>query len=670
MQKTHGFALAAVAAALAMALPGAAPAGEIIPRQLLFGNPDKAQARVSPDGRWLSWLAPKDGVLNVWLAPLAHPEQAKPISDEKGRPIRQHFWSQDSRMILWINDKNGDENFLLYGVDVNSGAVKLLTPFEKTRAEFVAASVQKPSRVLVALNNRDPQYHDIYELDLQTGKLTLKLENHEWAGVIADDSLTPRLAIKQPDTGVTEIYKIDGPKPKLYRTIPYEDSLTTNVFGYSTDGKVLYSVDSVGRDTAALVATDVATDKATIIGQSPKADIGDALFAPRTGRVQAYSVNYLQSEWIAVDNSIKGDLEFLAKELKGDVQVGSRTNDDRYWTVSVDKPEAPVAAYLYDKRERKLKKLFDTRPALAGKVLAPMYGVEIKSRDGLTLPSYLTLPVGADTNGDGRPEKALPLVLNVHGGPWGRDTYGFRPEQQWFANRGYAVLQVNFRASTGFGKAFTNAGDKEWAGKMHNDLLDAVKWAVDNKITTADKVAIYGGSYGGYATLVGLSFTPTTFACGVDIVGPSNLETLLSTIPPYWKPLFETFARRVGDPRTEDGRKLLKERSPLTRAGDIKRPLVIAQGANDPRVKRAESDQIVAAMKAKKIPVTYALYPDEGHGFARPQNRVSFYAISEAFLSKCLGGQFQPVGDDFKGSSLQVLEGASYVPGLSDALKK
>ncbi|HUQ12028.1 MAG TPA: prolyl oligopeptidase family serine peptidase, partial [Steroidobacteraceae bacterium] len=255
------------------------------------------------------------------------------------------------------------------------------------------------------------------------------------------------------------------------------------------------------------------------------------------------------------------------------------------------------------------------------------------------------------------------------GGPWGRDTYGFDSEHQWLANRGYAVLSVNFRASTGFGKAFVNAGNKEWGVKMHQDLLDAVKWAVDNKITTADKVAIYGGSYGGYATLAGLTFTPDTFACGVDIVGPSNLNTLLASIPAYWKSFFEELATRVGDPRTEEGKKLLNERSPLTRAGDIRKPLLIGQGANDPRVNKAESDQIVKAMKEKNIPVTYVLYPDEGHGFARPANRTSFYAVAEGFLAQCLGGRYEPVGNDFKGSSIQVLEGAANVPGLADALK-
>jgi dipeptidyl aminopeptidase/acylaminoacyl peptidase len=389
---------------------------------------------------------------------------------------------------------------------------------------------------------------------------------------------------------------------------------------------------------------------------------------PRTRAPQAYVVNYLKPEITTLGPAVTADVAFLTGKVGESFDVVSRTLDDSKWIVVTDDPQSPATSHLYDRKARTLTKLFEQRPQLAGAPLVPMEAVEIKSRDGLTLVSYLSLPPGADKNADGRPDAPVPLVLNVHGGPWSRDGYGFDPEHQWLANRGYAVLSVNFRGSTGFGKSFVNAGNREWAGKMHDDLLDAVQWAVSEKVTTADKVAIYGGSYGGYATLVGVTFTPDAFACGVSIVGPSNLNTLLATIPPYWKSFFEEFATRVGDPRTEEGKKLLSARSPLTRVDAIKRPLLIAQGANDPRVKQAESDQIVAAMKAKNLPVTYVLYPDEGHGFARPQNRTSFYAISEGFLSSCLGGRYEPIGDDFDGASLKVLEGATYVPGLSEAV--
>jgi dipeptidyl aminopeptidase/acylaminoacyl peptidase len=284
--------------------------------------------------------------------------------------------------------------------------------------------------------------------------------------------------------------------------------------------------------------------------------------------------------------------------------------------------------------------------------------------------SYLSLPPGSDRNGDGRPDKPLPMVLNVHGGPWARDDFGYHPEHQWLANRGYAVLSVNYRGSTGFGKKFLNAADKQFGAKMHDDLIDAVEWAVREGVAQRDKVAIYGGSYGGYATLVGLTFTPDTFACGVDIVGPSSLVTLIESFPAYWTPILEaTWYRRVGDPRTEEGKQFLLSRSPITKVDQIRKPLLIAQGANDPRVTQKESDQLVAAMKGRNIPVTYAIYADEGHGFARPENRTSFYAITEGFLAKCLGGRQEPFGKDLAGANLKVPDGAAFVPGLADALK-
>jgi len=323
---------------------------------------------------------------------------------------------------------------------------------------------------------------------------------------------------------------------------------------------------------------------------------------------------------------------------------------------------------VFDRKAGTLTKLYTGRPDLVGAPLVPMHPVEIKARDGLTLPSYLTLPANADANRDGKPDHPVPMVLVVHGGPWGRDGYGYDPYSQWLANRGYAVLQVNFRASTGFGKDFLAAGNLQWGRKMQDDLTDSVAWAVSNGITTANKVAILGGSYGGYATLAGLTFTPETYACGVDIVGPSNLFTLLGTIPPYWESFKQQFYQRMGNPTTEDGKALLKAASPLTFADRIKKPLLIGQGANDPRVNKRESDQIVEAMKAKGIPVTYVLFPDEGHGFARPANNIAFNAVAENFLQTCLGGRAEPIGDGLKGSTIQVLQGADIVNGLKQSM--
>jgi dipeptidyl aminopeptidase/acylaminoacyl peptidase len=417
------------------------------------------------------------------------------------------------------------------------------------------------------------------------------------------------------------------------------------------------------------VAIDMATNQRRVVGEDAKADVGSAITDPESGRVLAYSVEYLKSRWHVVDPSVKADIEFLDAKLPGDWGVQGQTRDNRIWLVGHDPVTAPGRAVLYDRASKSITELYVTRPQLAGVRLPDVCPVEIKSRDGLTLVSYLTLPVGSDKDGDCRPDRPLPLVLDVHGGPWGRDSYGYDAFSIWFANRGYAALRVNFRASTGFGKDFTNKGDREWGGKMHDDLLDGVDWAVKNGIARAYKVAIFGGSYGGYATLWAMTNTPDRFACGVAVVAPSNLETLLASIPPYWESLREQFYRRMGDPRTEEGRALLKQRSPLYYAERIDKPLLIGQGANDPRVKQAEANQILAAMEAKKIPVTYVLYPDEGHGFARAPNRTSFFAVSEAFLSECLGGRFEPVGNDFKGSSITVPKGAEGVPGLEEALK-
>jgi len=660
-------ARAEAAAAMAATAPAAAP---VIPRATLFGNPERTQARLSPDGRYISFIAPRDGVLNVWVAPADDLAAAKPVTNDRKRGIRQHFWAYDGAHVLYLQDQGGDENWRLHSARADGGGERDLTPLAGVQAQVIALSHERPGTVLVGLNDRKPEWHDAYEIDIATGERRLVERNdHEIGGYLAGLDLKPRLALRAlPEGG--EILRRKGDGWERILAYGQADSLTTQPLGIEGDGKSALMLSSVGRDKSALMRVDLADGSTTVIGESPKANVQDVWTDPRTRTPEAYSVNYLRNAYVPVVPEAAKDIELLSKALSGDFTVVSRTLDDSRWIVETNDPLRGVSSHLYDRRAGTVTKLFDQRPALAGQPLQPMHAREIRTRDGLTMVSYLTLPPGSDADGDGRPDRPVPMVLNVHGGPWARDTYRYHPEHQWLANRGYAVLSVNFRASTGFGKGFVNAGDREWAARMHDDLLDAVDWAVREKVTTADKVAIYGGSYGGYATLVGLTFTPERFACGVDIVGPSNLETLLASIPAYWKSFFEDLARRVGDPRTEDGRALLKDRSPLWRADQIRRPLLIAQGANDPRVKQAESDQIVSAMKAKEQPVTYVLYPDEGHGFARPQNRTSFYAISEAFLSTCLGGRFEPVGNDFAGSSLLVPEGAKHVPGLSDALAR
>jgi len=668
------FASSLVAASLAISAIGVTaqnPSVPLIERAKLFGNPSRSGASLAPDGKHLAWLAPRDDVMNIWIAPIDKLDAARPLTASKDRPIRTVFWSPDSSMVMYIQDKAGDENFLLYSVDVRSGGERTLTPFEKTRVQIVSVSPLIKDRILVGLNNRDPQWHDIHSLDLQTGKLTEIMRGDGYAGFVADATHALRLALRPNAAGGMDYFTVSDGKvsAKPVASTGLDDSLTTSPAGFTTDGKTLYWIDSRGRNTAALIAQDAATGTTRIIGQNARADISNAMSNPRTGVIEAYAVTYLRDEWTALDPIIGADLDWLREQLKGDINVSSRTEDDRLWTVAVDPVVAPASVHLYDRKKKTLIQLYVSRPELVGAPLQAMYPVEIKSRDGLTLPSYLTLPPGVDPDGDGVPSAPVPMVLFVHGGPWARDDYGYSPYHQWLANRGYAVLSVNFRGSTGFGKAFISAGDLEWGRKMHDDLIDAVDWAVKRGVTPKDQVAIMGGSYGGYATLAGLTFTPTSFACGVDIVGPSNLETLLKTVPPYWKPLIEQFHQRMGNPNTPEGLALLKERSPLYKAENIVRPLLIGQGANDPRVNQAESDQIVAAMQSKGIPVTYVLFPDEGHGFARPENNIAFNAVTENFLAGCLRGRAEPIGGTVKVSSAKVPVGAQHAPGLEVALK-
>ena len=642
-------------------------AAPMIPRDSLFGNPTRAGGQISPDGKWVSWLAPNDGVLNVWVAPADDPDAARLITSADDRPIRSYFWAPDSKSVLYIQDKGGDENFLLYGIDVESGTETTLTPFENTRVMMIGGSTRIKDKVLVGLNNRDPRLHDVYMLNLNTGELDLVLENAGYAGFMADDNLDLRFAIRQNAAGGMDMFKVvDGvveDTPSDSTTM--EDSLSTGAAGFTNDGKIIYWLDSRGRNTAALIAENVETGEKTIVAESDKADIGGILTDRKTGYVEAYSVNYLKNEWTATDPEIKASLDWLGTQLDGEYGVQSRTEDDRTWLVWNDPVTAPASTYVYDRDANTLTKFYTSRPELAGAPLQPMHPLEIESRDGMTLVSYLTLPPGSDSDGDGVPDEAVPMVMLVHGGPWARDAYGYNSYHQWLANRGYAVLSVNFRGSTGLGKDFINAANLEWSGAMHDDLIDAKNWAVERGVARADGVAIMGGSYGGYATLVGLTYTPDEFACGVDIVGPSNLETLLETIPPYWEPMVKQFHTRMGDPNTPEGLQLLKDASPLYKADRITKPLLIGQGANDPRVKQAESDQIVSAMQESGIPVTYVLFPDEGHGFAKPTNNIAFNAVTENFLATCLGGRAEPIGDTVAGSTAQIVTGAEYVKGLS-----
>ncbi len=648
---------------------GQIDAAPLIPREVLFGNPDKITVRLSPDGTRISYLAPVDGVLNVWVGPADDPDSAEPVTNDTDRGIRIYFWAYTNEHILYLQDQAGDENWRVYSVNLLTGETTDLTPLEDVQARIQAVSQKFPEEILIALNDRDPTLHDIYCLNITTGEKSLVMENEGFLGFTTDDEYNVRFAERLTPDGGNEIFQAteDG-SWELFMEIAMEDLLTTGIVGFDKTGTFLYMIDSRNRNTAAFFAVDLETYEQTLIAEDPRADTSDLMIHPTEKIVQAVAFTYERKHWQIIDESIADDLAYLETVADGDVEVVSRTLDDDYWMVAYEVDNGPVQYYRYDRGEKSAEFLFTHRTALEGLSLAKMHPVVIESRDGLDLVSYYTLPIGSDSDSDGCPDEPLPMVLFVHGGPWARDNWGYNSMHQWLANRGYAVLSVNFRSSTGFGKAFINAGNLEWGSKMHDDLIDAVNWTVKEGIADPDQVAIMGGSYGGYATLWGMTNTSDTFACGVDIVGVSNLITLLETIPPYWEPQIELFATRVGDHRTEEGRAFLTERSPLTYVDRIEKPLLIGQGANDPRVKQAESDQIVQAMQDADIPVTYLLYTDEGHGFARPENRLSFYAVTDAFLAEHLGGRYEPIGDDFEGSSAIVQCGAEAVPGLAEAI--
>jgi len=634
---------------------------KLIPREILFGNPDRLVTRLSSDGKHISFLAPKDGVMNVWIADVDNPTNARVITTEKQRNIRGYFWAKNNNHIIYAQDKKGDENWRLYSVDINTLDEKDLTPTEGVRASVLKMSNKFPSKMLISLNDRVPEYFDIYEVDIITGKRELVYENKgKYLSFLADDDFNIRGGQKMLPNGEGEFYLFednDVNKPKLFQKISTEDMLTTDPLYISHDGNKLFMISSVQRNTSALLEIDLNDFSQKIIHSDPKADIDNYLSDTKTKMIQGVSVNYTRTEWTIFDPKMKADIEHLKTIEDGEITIVSRTYEDDKWIVAFAKSDASHRYYLYNRDLKDVKFLFASDSKKEGLPFAKMHPVIIKSRDGLDLIGYLTVPRWLD-DGSGKLLSPVPLVLNVHGGPNARDSWGFSPNAQWLANRGYATLSVNYRGSTGFGKDFINAGDGQWARKMQDDLADAITWAVDNGITTKDQVAIMGGSYGGYATLVGMSMTPDMYVAGVDIVGPSNLETLMNSVPPYWKPIMASLVKKIGaSPDTEEGREFLKERSPLTYADKIKKPLLVVQGANDPRVKQAESDQIVSAMKKHSIPVTYLLYPDEGHGLVRPENKLSMYAHIEAFLAKFAGGRYTPHNNNFPGSSIEVKEG-------------
>ncbi|HJK86233.1 MAG TPA: S9 family peptidase [Candidatus Megaira endosymbiont of Nemacystus decipiens] len=633
-------------------------AQQIIPREVLFSNPEKISVRLSQDGKYISYVAPLSGVLNVWVAPIDDLSKAEAITEDKKRGVRSYSWSKNNNYIIYAQDNDGDENARLYSINIKTKNKKLLTPEDGVKAMLLKTSLIYPNKILVSHNRRDKQFFDIYEIDILTGEEKLVFNNIDnYLGFIINDLYELVVAMKMLPDGTQEYYYFskESNKPSLLQKVVAEDMLTTSFGHISSDGKTLYIIDSTGRNNSALFEMNIATKERKKLFEDEKEEIDDYLTSPQSKKIQAVATNYMRKEWYIIDESIREDFELLNAIEDGDLEIVSRSYDDTKWVVVFLKSDAPFRYYLYERNVKKAKFLFSSNSKQDNLPFSKMRPLRIKSRDGLGLVSYLTVPNWLEDENLYVKSK-VPLVLLVHGGPNARDHWGFSQTVQWLANRGYAVLQVNYRGSTGFGKKFVNAGDGQWAENMQRDLEDALHWAVAQGITTKEQIAIMGGSYGGYATLVGMTMTPDLYAAGIDIVGMSNLETFKDSIPPYWKPAKAHLDKMLGfDSDSEEGKAILKKKSPINYVDNIKKPLMIVQGANDPRVVQSESEQIVKVMEEKNIPFKYLLYPDEGHGLLRPENKISMYAHIEVFLSEVFSNtRFEPNNNKFPGSSLQI----------------
>jgi dipeptidyl aminopeptidase/acylaminoacyl peptidase len=635
-----------VFAAAAWAAPAPAGPPPLIDRQLFFGDPEIAGSRISPDGKFIAFMKPLDGTRNVWVKRTQEPfAAAHPVTAETARPVAGYFWSRDGKFILFAKDQGGDENFNVYAVDPAASPApgqrvpeaRNLTEAKKVRAAIYEVPKTDPDTIYVGLNDRDPAWHDLYKVRISTGERTLLRQNTErLTGWIFDRKGQLRLATRSAENGDTEILRVDpdGFK-KIYSCDVFE---TCAPVRFHKDGQHVYMVTNKGdADLIRLVLFDPAAGGESLVEADPlgRVDFEDPLFSERTDEIIA--TTYLDDKrrvyW--KDKAFAADYELLRKRLPGkEIYFGSGTDDERLFLVSATSDTEPGESYVFDRASKKLTLQYRVFDKIPRQHLAEMKPIRYKSSDGLEIPAYLTLPRGVAA-------KSLPLIVLPHGGPWGRDSWGYDPWPQFLANRGYAVLQPNFRASTGYGKKFLNAGNHEWGQKMQDDITWGVKHLVAQGIADPKRVGILGASYGGYATLAGLAFTPDVYAAGVSIVGPSNLITLMGSIPPYWESIRKIFIERMGDPGKPEGKAQLERQSPLNSAARIKAPLLVVQGKNDPRVNKAESDQIVVALRDRGFPVEYLVAPDEGHGFARPINNQAMFASAEKFLAKHLGGRYQ-----------------------------
>lgn len=606
----------------------------LIPTAHFFDNPERAHVRISPDGSRLAWLAPRGGLMNIWLQPRSGGD-AEPITDEREQPIRTFFFTRDGSRIVFPKDGGGDEIFHLYAIDLErpEAEARSLTPFTGVKAGVIALPRETPKHILVSLNRRDPTCFDAYRLTIATGELTLVGENpgaiSSW---LADRLGVLRAAVAQTTSGDSELLVRDDESSPFRVVAEFANEDGGEPHAFTPGGNEIYCSSARGSDLARLVAIDVGTGAERTVDADGEADLGGPILSGLTGELLGAA--YLRDRLVVhtFDERFARDFAWIQTLHPGDPTIVSQDADETVWVVSFDDDRDAGATFLCDRASREATFLHRPRPWLEPHTLATMTPVKIPSRDGFTLHSYLTLPNDVTPTG-------LPMVLVVHGGPWGRDSWGYQPEVQFLANRGYAVLQVNYRGSTGFGKRFTHAAEREFAGKMHDDLVDGVEWAIGEGVADRARIGIYGGSYGGYAALVGVTFTPDLFAAAVSVVGPSNLVTLIRSFPSYWRPFLEgSWFRFVGDPDDPEEYEELVARSPLTHVDRITTPLLVAQGANDPRVTKQESDQIVDALRERGVPVEYIVKEGEGHGFMKPENRLELYGAVERFFGAHLGG--------------------------------
>ncbi len=660
-------------------------ADPLIPFELLLAQPRYQAPKLSPDGTRIVLLGDYKGVPNLMLAGVDNPGALTPLTRDSGRGLQwSTIWSEptfrwmpNNTHVVYLRDDAGDENWTLYSVAVDSGETRQLTPAEGVRVRGLQLSSKFPDEVLFSMNDRDPAAADYYRVNVKSGELVHITSAKPFIFKLFDHDFRPRLALSLNDR-LDRIFYVatdDGWVQKRIINASDGESMNSNAiddFGgavFAIDNQSLLAFSSQGLDTTALVRYSLPEVTQTVIALEPGVDVKQATVHPATLQPQAYVKHFTAKQWVAIDPAVKGDFEFLTSAHRGELAIESRSADDRRWLVSYTRPEFPTTYYLYARGDRKLVKLWVSNPDLAALKLSGMHPIVTKSSDGFDLVSYITYPSWVEVNDKGIPKQPQPTITIIHGGPSDeRAQYGFAPLAQWITNRGYALFIVNFRGSPGFGKAFMDAQNGEWGGAMHRDVIEQVQYLVDNKMADPARLGVFGGSYGGYATLVAMTMTPDVFECGVAVVGPANLETFMdpATMPPDWS--IDALARRVGDPRTAAGRKLLRERSPINHAHRTKGDVLVVQGDNDIRVPTRESDQIVAAMEKAGVDVTYLLYPDEGHGLIRQENNSAFMAVTEVFFGECLGGRYEPLGDRLEGSSTQVPTGVEHIPGLKAAL--